>query len=89
MEQIRSRKNQYILHLRALAKDNDARRDAGEYVCDGEKLLREALQFGAEVTSVLWRDAAALCSTRPMQSWPHMPRRSCTRRARSLPCASR
>ena len=59
MEQIRSRKNQYILHLRALAKTNDARRDAGEYVCDGEKLLREALQFGAEVTSVLWREAAA------------------------------
>ena len=59
MEQIRSRKNQYILHLRALAKDHDARRDAGEYVCDGEKLLREALQSGAEVTSVLWRDAAA------------------------------
>ena len=28
MEQIRSRKNQYILHLRALAKDNDARRDS-------------------------------------------------------------
>ena len=59
MEQIRSRKNQYILHLRALARDKDVRRDAGEYVCDGEKLLREALQFGAEVTSVLWRDAAA------------------------------
>ena len=59
MEQIRSRKNQYILHLRALAKSADARREAGEYVCDGEKLLREALQFGAEVTSVLWRDAAA------------------------------
>ena len=59
MEQIRSRKNQYILHLRALAKSADARREAGEYVCDGEKLLREALQFGAEVTSVLWREAAA------------------------------
>lgn len=58
MEQIRSRKNQYILHLRALAKSADARREAGEYVCDGEKLLREALQFGAEVTSVLWREAA-------------------------------
>ena len=39
MEQIRSRKNQYILHLRALAKSADARREAGEYVCDGEKLL--------------------------------------------------
>ena len=59
MEQIRSRKNQYILHLRALAKSADARREAGEYVCDGEKLLREALQSGAEVTSVLWREAAA------------------------------
>ena len=59
MEQIRSRKNQYILHLRALAKSADARREAEEYVCDGEKLLREALQFGAEVTSVLWREAAA------------------------------
>lgn len=35
MEQIRSRKNQYILHLRALARDKDVRRDAGEYVCDG------------------------------------------------------
>lgn len=58
MEQIRSRKNQYILHLRALAKSADARREAEEYVCDGEKLLREALQFGAEVTSVLWREAA-------------------------------
>ena len=56
MEQIRSRKNQYILHLRALARDKDVRRDAGEYVCDGQKLLREALQFGAEVTSVLWRE---------------------------------
>ena len=51
MEQIRSRKNQYILHLRALAKSADARREAGEYVCDGEKLLREALCFGAEVRS--------------------------------------
>ncbi|MFR1190176.1 MAG: TrmH family RNA methyltransferase [Oscillospiraceae bacterium] len=59
MEQIRSRKNQYILHLRALGKSGDARREVGEYVCDGEKLLREALQFGAEVTSVLWRDTAA------------------------------
>lgn len=73
MEQIRSRKNQYILHLRALAKSADARREAGEYVCDGEKLLREALQFGAEVTSVLWREAAAFslpgryrCSMRRM-----------------------
>ena len=43
MEQIRSRKNQYILHLRALAKTNDARRDAGEYVCDGEKLDRKSV----------------------------------------------
>lgn len=54
MESITSRKNQYITHLRALGRSSAARRDCEEYVCDGQKLLREALQFGACVTSVLW-----------------------------------
>lgn len=54
MECITSRKNPYIAHLRALGRDNAARRACGEYVCDGLKLLREAMQSGARVTSVLW-----------------------------------
>lgn len=60
METITSRKNPYIVHLRALGRDGAARRASGEYVCDGGKLLREALQFGACVTSVLWSGTPAL-----------------------------
>ena len=53
MEKITSRKNPYIVHLRSLAADGAYRRTQGEFVCDGEKLLREALASGMRVTSVL------------------------------------
>lgn len=56
MEKITSRKNEYIRSLRLLASDGEYRRERGEYVCDGMKLLREAIMSGAEVTSVLWRE---------------------------------
>ena len=51
MEQISSRKNAYIRHVRRLAADGAYRRERGEYLCDGMKTLREALDFGAKVTS--------------------------------------
>ena len=51
-------KNEYIRVLRLLASDAEYRRERGEYVCDGMKPLREALSFGAEVTSVLWKERA-------------------------------
>lgn len=54
-EKISSRKNPYIVHLRALAADGDYRREKREYLCDGMKLLREALLNGAEILSALWR----------------------------------
>lgn len=53
MERITSRKNQYIARLRRLAADGEERKARGETVLDGVKLLREALQSGARVTSVL------------------------------------
>ena len=56
MTEIKSRKNEYIRHLRLLASDRAYRSDSGEYVCDGLKLLKEAMQFGACVTSVLWKE---------------------------------
>ena len=56
MEQISSRKNAYIRHVRQLASDGAYRRRQGEYLCDGVKTLREALAFGARVTSVLWKE---------------------------------
>ena len=58
MEHISSRKNAYIMRLRALANDAELRRKEGEYLCDGLKLLDEALQKGAEVCSVLWKGEA-------------------------------
>lgn len=56
IESISSRKNQYILRLRALASDGTFRREQGEYLCDGVKLLREAVENGAEIRSILWKE---------------------------------
>jgi TrmH family RNA methyltransferase len=56
MEKITSRKNAYIRHLRMLAADAVYRREKGEYLCDGYKLLGEALSCGASVASVLWKE---------------------------------
>lgn len=58
MENITSRKNSYILRLRRLSADSDYRRECGEYICDGIKTLNEAIQFGAEICSVLWKGSA-------------------------------
>ena len=58
MEKLTSRKNEYIRRLRSLASDGEYRAACGEFVCDGLKLLKEALCFNAEVTSVLWKKSA-------------------------------
>lgn len=58
VETITSRKNTYIVHLRALGSDAQYRRAERQYICDGVKTLREALSFGACVVSVLWKDEA-------------------------------
>ena len=54
MEKLTSRKNELVRRIRLLGMDPAARREAGEFVCGGEKLLREALDHGAEITAVLW-----------------------------------
>lgn len=54
MEHITSRKNRIITHLKELSADGTYRRASGEFVCDGEKTLKEALSFGAEIGCVLW-----------------------------------
>lgn len=59
MENITSRKNRIITHLRAVANDPQYRNDCREFICDGEKTLREALSFGAEICCVLWKNKAA------------------------------
>lgn len=59
IESISSRKNTYIAHVRALASDGAYRREQGLFLCDGIKTLREAVTFGAEIVSVLWKEQAA------------------------------
>lgn len=56
VEYITSRKNAIIQRLRALAADGAFRRAEGEYLCDGHKLLAEALEKGAEIRCVLWKE---------------------------------
>ncbi len=52
-EKITSRQNPEIKRIRALAKDKSERSSAGEFVCDGEKLLGEAISSGMEIGTIL------------------------------------
>ncbi len=58
MEKISSRKNEHIKHIRLLCSDAQYRRQQGLYVCDGMKFLKEAISFGAEVQTVMWKENA-------------------------------
>lgn len=68
-ERISSRKNGYIVHLRRLAAEAGYRRETGETVLDGEKLLREALSCGCELTGLLMDES------RPLDGMPADVRR--------------
>lgn len=54
MEQLSSRQNRTIAHVRRLGSDRAYRHGCGEAVCDGLKLLREALMWKVELLTVLW-----------------------------------
>ena len=58
-EELRSRQSAPIRFLRELARDAEARRENGLYLCDGEKLLQEALRSNAEICHVAWREKRA------------------------------
>lgn len=53
MERITSRKNPKIQYWKKLASSASFRKEAGEYICDGLKLLEEALSGDAELTAIL------------------------------------
>lgn len=52
-ETITSRKNEKILHIKKLFSSSSYRREHGEFACDGEKLLKEALAHDIKVKTVL------------------------------------
>ena len=55
-EELRSRQSARVRFFRELARDADFRRENGLYLCDGEKLLQEALRSDAEICHVVWRE---------------------------------
>ena len=55
-ETITSRQNPLMTHLRKLASSRSYRKKSGEYLCDGAKLLAEALKWGAEVKTAVFSE---------------------------------
>ncbi len=60
MEQITSRKNPLITHIRKLISDRTYRRESGEYLGDGVKLLDEAAKWNAAITCVVCTEGTVL-----------------------------
>ncbi|MCR5089056.1 MAG: RNA methyltransferase [Oscillospiraceae bacterium] len=54
-EKLSSRQSGVIRRIRELSRDGAARRKESVFLCDGEKLLQEALRSGAEPVCVLWK----------------------------------
>lgn len=53
-ERITSRRNPLVRHLHQLAASSAYRREAGEFLGDGKKLLEEAVQWGAPLRTVVY-----------------------------------
>lgn len=59
-EHITSRKNPLMTHLRKLAASRAYREEQGEFLCDGVKMLDEAVRAGAPVTTVVCTERVEL-----------------------------
>ena len=53
MEMLTSRRNPLAVHIKRLGADRNYRRECGEFLCDGIKLLEEAVKCEADIVAVL------------------------------------
>lgn len=60
MEIIKSRSNPLITHIRKLTNDRKYRRSTGLMVCEGPKMLAEALRWGAKLDAVVCAQGTTL-----------------------------
>lgn len=67
MDQISSRSNALIAHVRKLIADKSYRRQSGEMVCEGPKMLEEALRNGAQLTLLLQTEDAQIPACLPIE----------------------
>ena len=58
MIRIESRQNSALRHLARLGRERKYRRSTGEMLCEGEKMLEEALRSGAKPGVLLVRERA-------------------------------
>ena len=59
MEHITSRSNALITRIRKLVAERKHRRREGVMVCEGPKMLGEALRWGAALDTVVWEAGKA------------------------------
>lgn len=60
MERMASKTNPLLSHIRKLGTGRSYRREQGEFLCDGGKLLEEAMKWKAEITAVLTSEPESL-----------------------------
>ena len=60
MERITSRQNPLIARLRKLGTDKKTRRAEGSFLCEGTKLVEEALKWGAQVETLVVAEGTLL-----------------------------
>ena len=60
VERITSRQNALMTHLRKLNSSRAYRYTSGEYLCDGVKLLEEALKWDAPLTTAVFSEGVEL-----------------------------
>ncbi len=60
METITARKNPLMGHIRRLVSERKYRQETGEFVCEGGKLLQEALLHGVDITLLVHTADASL-----------------------------
>ncbi len=65
MFRITSRRNPTVTHIKNLAGDKSYRRNAGEMLCEGPKMLREAITSGAVIRNLVLREGGALPENLP------------------------
>jgi len=52
VEKLTSRRNQKCVHVKNLGKSKEYRNEHGEFLCDGKKLLEEAIKSKATITGI-------------------------------------
>ena len=59
MEKITSRSNPVCVHIRKLGKSKSYRDEYGQFICDGRKMLDEAIAAGADIVTILTTENTA------------------------------